>query len=70
MASYGSSSRREKENQLIWWPPGPVIELARLAFDSGGDADSVHRALDPSIIPVSLGFTEFVCLDVEFQFFS
>lgn len=52
MASYRSSSRREKENQLIWWPPAPVLELARLAFDSGGDPDAIHRTLDPSIIPV------------------
>ena len=46
-------SKRENENQLIWWPPESVLELARLAVDSGGDPDSIHRALDPSIIPVS-----------------
>ncbi|KAK4744195.1 hypothetical protein SAY87_010507 [Trapa incisa] len=45
------SSRRE-EDQLVWWPPEPVLELARLAFDSSGDPDAIHRILDPSIIPV------------------
>ncbi|KDP23477.1 hypothetical protein JCGZ_23310 [Jatropha curcas] len=44
-------SRRE-ENELIWWPPEPVLELARLAFDSGGDVDAIHRALDPTVLPV------------------
>lgn len=42
-----------EENELIWWPPEPVLELARLALDSGGDPDVIHRALDPSILPVS-----------------
>ncbi|OWM62925.1 uncharacterized protein LOC116215446 [Punica granatum] len=51
LSGVGISSRRE-EDQLIWWPPEPVLELARLAFDSGGDPDAIHRALDPSIIPV------------------
>ncbi|XP_027350521.1 uncharacterized protein LOC113861722 isoform X2 [Abrus precatorius] len=40
------------ENELIWWPPGPVLELARLAVDSGGDPAAIHRALDPTVIPV------------------
>ncbi|XP_065853019.1 uncharacterized protein [Euphorbia lathyris] len=44
-------SRRE-ENELIWWPPEPVLELARLAFDSGGDPDAIYRALDPTVLPV------------------
>ncbi|CAH8382003.1 unnamed protein product [Eruca vesicaria subsp. sativa] len=42
----------EEENSLVWWPPEGVLELARLAVDSGGDPGSIHRALDPSIIPV------------------
>ncbi|KAE8702663.1 tafazzin-like [Hibiscus syriacus] len=45
-------SPRDKENDLVWWPPEPVLELARLAFDSGGDPDSIHRALDPTVLPV------------------
>ncbi|KAM7278902.1 hypothetical protein ACFE04_006036 [Oxalis oulophora] len=42
----------ERENQLVWWPPEPVLDLARLAFDSGGNPDSIHRIIDPTIIPV------------------
>lgn len=45
-------SKSENENQLIWWPPESVLELARLAVDSGGDPDAIHRALDPSVIHV------------------
>ncbi|CAN0927906.1 hypothetical protein LINGRAHAP2_LOCUS36162, partial [Linum grandiflorum] len=41
--------RREEENQLVWRPPQPVLELARLAVDSSGDTDSIHRALDPTV---------------------
>ncbi|KAB1202192.1 hypothetical protein CJ030_MR8G007902 [Morella rubra] len=41
-----------EENELIWWPPEPVLELARLAVDSGGDPAAIHRALDPDIINV------------------
>ncbi|OMP03288.1 hypothetical protein COLO4_10518 [Corchorus olitorius] len=44
--------QKDKENELIWWPPEPVLELARLAVDSGGDPDSIHRALDPTVLPV------------------
>ncbi|KAJ0253135.1 T-box protein [Hirschfeldia incana] len=40
------------ENSLVWWPPEAVLELARIAVDSGGDPGSIHRALDPTIIPV------------------
>ncbi|KAH7845895.1 hypothetical protein Vadar_007148 [Vaccinium darrowii] len=39
-------------NELLWWPPAPVMELARLAVDSGGDPGAIHRALDPTMIPV------------------
>ncbi|XVF57518.1 hypothetical protein PTKIN_Ptkin06aG0211800 [Pterospermum kingtungense] len=45
-------SQRDKENQLIWWPPEPVLDLARLAVDSGGDPGSIHRTLDPTVLPV------------------
>lgn len=50
----GRTTREEEENELVWWPPRPVLELARLAVDSGGDPGAIHRALDPTIIPVSL----------------
>ncbi|KAK4378911.1 hypothetical protein RND71_000773 [Anisodus tanguticus] len=48
------SNRRSisEENELIWWPPAPVMELARLAVDSGGDTASIQRTLDPTVIPV------------------
>ncbi|XP_009594684.2 uncharacterized protein LOC107803759 [Nicotiana tabacum] len=48
------SNRRSvsEENELIWWPPAPVMELARLAVDSGGDPSSIHWTLDPTVIPV------------------
>ncbi|KAK7337745.1 hypothetical protein VNO77_18332 [Canavalia gladiata] len=54
---------RRVENELIWWPPEPVLELARLAVDSGGDPAAIHRALDPTIIPVPdvEGSTEDCC---------
>jgi len=46
------------QNELIWWPPEAVLELARIAVDSGGDPDAIHRLLDPTIIPVSFfGFS-------------
>ncbi|RDY05131.1 ATP-dependent Clp protease proteolytic subunit-related protein 3, chloroplastic [Mucuna pruriens] len=48
----GRASTRRQENELIWWPPEPVLELARLAVDSGGDPAAIHRLLDPTIIPV------------------
>ncbi|XP_015063198.1 uncharacterized protein LOC107008604 isoform X1 [Solanum pennellii] len=41
-----------EQNELIWWPPAPVMELARIAVDSGGDTASVQRTLDPTVIPV------------------
>ncbi|GER32929.1 hypothetical protein STAS_09029 [Striga asiatica] len=39
-------------DELILSPPEPVLELARLALDSGADPGAIHRALDPIIIPV------------------
>ncbi|KAJ7977939.1 T-box protein [Quillaja saponaria] len=51
LTKVGGRSRRE-EDELIWWPPGPVLELARLAVDSGGDPAAIQRLLDPTIIPV------------------
>ncbi|RAL52632.1 hypothetical protein DM860_007400 [Cuscuta australis] len=46
------SRSRQEENELVWWPPEPVMELARLAVDSGGNPGAIHWALDPKIIPV------------------
>ncbi|KAI3770574.1 hypothetical protein L6452_01712 [Arctium lappa] len=40
------------EDELVWSPPAPVLEIARLAFDSGGDPGSIQRTLDPTIIYV------------------
>lgn len=47
------SSKEVEDNELIWWPPEPVMELARLAIDSGGDPGVIHRALDPTVIQVN-----------------
>ncbi|XP_062084821.1 uncharacterized protein LOC133790975 [Humulus lupulus] len=47
----GGRTRRE-EDELIWWPPQSVLDLARLAFDSRGDSAAIHLALDPTVIPV------------------
>ncbi|KAK7284375.1 hypothetical protein RJT34_19120 [Clitoria ternatea] len=51
MAALTGPSRRE-ENELVWFPPEPVLELARLAVDSGGDSAAIHRLLNPTVIPV------------------
>ncbi|KAJ9557070.1 hypothetical protein OSB04_011684 [Centaurea solstitialis] len=40
------------EDELVWSPPAPLLEIARLAFDSGGDPGCIHRTLDPAIINV------------------
>lgn len=40
------------QNELVWSPPAPVLEIARLAFDSGGDPGSIQRTLDPTMINV------------------
>ncbi|KAL0364814.1 UNVERIFIED_CONTAM: hypothetical protein Sangu_0579000 [Sesamum angustifolium] len=48
-----SRTRSRKEiDEFILSPPAPVLELARLAVDSGGDPGAIHRTLDPTIIPV------------------
>lgn len=49
-------SKFDKENSLVWWPPESVLDLARLAVDSGGDPGSIQRTLDPKMIPVRLRF--------------
>jgi hypothetical protein len=38
---------------MVIWPPAPVMELARLAVDSGGDPGAIQRLLDPTMLPVS-----------------
>lgn len=52
------ASRREllaeKEDETVLWPPPPVMELARLAVDSGGDPAVIQRSLDPTVIKVNL----------------
>ena len=52
LAKIGASDQRVVD-ELIWWPPEPVLELARLAVDSGGDPAAIQRALDPTMIAVS-----------------
>ncbi|OVA02661.1 hypothetical protein BVC80_141g6 [Macleaya cordata] len=47
-----SGRSRRVEDEFIWWPPAPVLELARLAVDSGGDPGAIHRALDPTMLTV------------------
>nr|GEU29599.1 hypothetical protein [Tanacetum cinerariifolium] len=39
-------------NVKVWAPPESVLEIARLAFDSGGDPGSIHRTLDPTMLYV------------------
>ncbi|KAM7469772.1 hypothetical protein LguiA_007955 [Lonicera macranthoides] len=51
----------EVDNNLVWFPPAPVMELARIAVDSGGDAGAIHRALDPTIIPILTPSVGAVC---------
>ncbi|KAG0483468.1 hypothetical protein HPP92_011552 [Vanilla planifolia] len=41
-----------KEDERVWWPPASVMELARIAVDSGGDPGSIQRALDPTMLSV------------------
>ncbi|XP_042516667.1 uncharacterized protein LOC122090958 [Macadamia integrifolia] len=47
-----SGSNRRHENELVWWPPESVMELARIAVDSGGDPAAIQRILDPTPLPV------------------
>nr|XP_043621156.1 uncharacterized protein LOC122592896 [Erigeron canadensis] len=44
--------RRDSENELVWSPPVPVLEIARLAFEAGGDGRFLDFTLDPTIINV------------------
>ncbi|TVU37280.1 hypothetical protein EJB05_10586, partial [Eragrostis curvula] len=39
-------------DEMVMWPPTPVMDLARIAVDSGGDPGAIHRALDPTMLPV------------------
>ncbi|XP_051147246.1 uncharacterized protein LOC127262558 [Andrographis paniculata] len=48
----GSSRRGREADELILSPPNSVLELARIAVDSGADPGAIQRALDPTIIPV------------------
>ncbi|KAL8155521.1 uncharacterized protein LOC141664825 [Apium graveolens] len=48
----GGGRSEEEENEAVWWPPVAVMELARIAVDSGGDVGAIQRALDPAIITV------------------
>ncbi|CAO2836723.1 unnamed protein product [Amaranthus hypochondriacus] len=63
MVSVSGQRTENEENELIWWPPASVLELARLSVDSGGDPFVIHRALDPTIlhVPDVEGSTECNC---------
>ncbi|XP_073135124.1 uncharacterized protein [Henckelia pumila] len=50
--SFSSNRSEEDIDYLILSPPEPVLELARLAVDSGADPGAIQRALDPTILPV------------------
>lgn len=50
--SLARSTERE-ENELVWWPPHSILDLARIAVHSGGDPAAIQRALDPTPINVT-----------------
>jgi len=50
----GCDAGAAEADEMVMWPPAPVLELARLAVDSGGDPGAIHRALDPTMLPVSV----------------
>lgn len=60
LGSWPGWKREDDGNELIWWPPEAVMELAWLAVDSGGDVAAIQGALDPTVISVSL----FMCVDM------
>ncbi|CAA6662050.1 unnamed protein product [Spirodela intermedia] len=43
---------RAEEDEWIRWPPEPVLDLARIAVDSGGDPAAIQMALDPSVLQI------------------
>lgn len=49
----GHDAGAAEADDMVMWPPAPVLDLARLAVDSGGDPGAIHRALDPTMLPVS-----------------
>ncbi|KAK9086421.1 hypothetical protein Syun_028815 [Stephania yunnanensis] len=49
---WSGEDRTAVEDELVWWPPEPVMELARIAVDSGGDPAEIQRALDPTVLIV------------------
>lgn len=50
----GRDAGAAEADEMVMWPPAPVMEMARLAVDSGGDPGAIHRALDPTMLPVSV----------------
>ena len=44
--------RAAEKDEMIRWPPEAVMDLARLAVDSGGDPAAIQAALDPTVIQV------------------
>lgn len=43
---------KEEEDELVRWPSPPVMELARLTVDSGGNPAVIERSLDPTVVKV------------------
>jgi hypothetical protein len=56
----GRDAGAAEADEMVMWPPAPVMDLARLAVDSGGDPGAIHRALDPTMLPVSVQLSHFV----------
>ena len=56
----GRDAGAAEADEMVMWPPAPVMELARIAVDSGGDPGAIHRALDPTMLPVSVQLSHFI----------
>ncbi|XP_077218962.1 T-box protein [Tasmannia lanceolata] len=52
LARHDDQMKRGEDDAHVWWPPAPVMDLARLAVDSAGDPAAIHRALDPTVLSV------------------
>ncbi|KAH9299120.1 hypothetical protein KI387_030802, partial [Taxus chinensis] len=50
-------------NELIWWPPSAVMEVARSAVECGGDPAVIQQALNPTLyqVPDVENCTEYKC---------
>lgn len=62
----GRGAGAAETDEMVMWPPAPVMELARLAVDSGGDPGAIHRALDPTMLPVTFQLSHFLSYRIIF----